>query len=40
MQTDCNNSGMFTPAVSKTLWLTQKHTGHKINASFYFTAFV
>jgi len=36
MQTDCNNSGMFTPfsfTVPKTSWLTLKHAGHK-NACF------
>jgi len=36
MYTDCNNSGMFTPpslTLSKTMWPTLKHAGHK-NACF------
>jgi len=43
MKADCNNSVMFTPAsltTSKTMWLTYKHTGHKMHASVYSTAFV
>ena len=42
MYTDSNNSGMFTASAvtaPKTLWLTLKHTGHKMYASFYPTAF-
>ena len=38
MYTDCNSSGMFTPSsltASQTTWLTQKHTGHTMHASFY-----